>query len=377
VTARALPLLRLAGSPREMGESHGSGAAALVAHNLDVYFRRFADEAELPREEVLRRAGVYWRAMQGESPEYCAMVEGIASGAGVPLLEVVALNVRFEMLYGEYSRIGQADLGGAPAPAGECTAFALAPEASPDGHLHLGQNWDWIPDVAGLLLHVTRPDGLRILCFTEAGIAGGKIGANSAGLGLVVNGLLSNEDDWTRLGRPFHVRTWGVLCSRTLAGAVTAVAGGERSCSANFLVGRAGAPGEGAALTLEAAPRGLCSFEPTGGILVHANHFRDPQRLGIWQPIVEERRSTYHRCGRMERLLEQAAGQGGATHEALRAILRDHDGHPDSVCRHPNPALPEPERLQTVVSVLIDLHAGRMDVAAGPPCTYDYQEHRI
>ncbi len=373
----SLPLVRLAGTPRQVGEAHGKAVADLIAHNLEVYFRRFAEETRLDRDEVFRRAGTYWPEVRTQSPEFAAMVEGIAAGAQRPLLEIVALNLRYELLYTEFSRIGQADLGGVPAPAGECTAFAVLPEASADGHLRIGQNWDWFPEVAGLLLHVTRPDGLRVLCFTEAGIAGGKIGLNSAGLGLVVNGLLSNEDDWSRLGRPFHLRTWEVLCSTTLAGAVEAVTRDDRSCSANFLVGKAGSSGEGAAVDLEAAPRGICAHEPVAGMLAHANHFRDPERLGIWEPIVEEKRSTYHRCRRMERLLADAAARGPVAGGTLQEILRDHDERPDSICRHPNPALPEAERYQTVVSIIMDLHAGRMHAAAGPPCVSAYQEYEV
>jgi len=377
MTAPGFPLLRLAGGPREVGLAHGRAAAGLVAHNLDLYFRRFADEAKLPRPEVLRRAERYWRALREQSPEFAVMVEGIAEGAGQPLPDVAAMNLRFELLYSEFSRIGQTELGGMPAPAGECTAFAILPEVSADGHLWVGQNWDWIPQVAGVLQHVTRPDGLRILCFTEAGIAGGKIGFNSAGIGLAVNGLLSNEDDWSRLGRPFHLRTWEVLCSATLSQAVGAVTNGNRSCSANFLIGQAGQPGEGTAVDLEAAPGGVCSHEPVAGTLAHANHFRDPDRLGIWQPIVEEKRSTYHRCDRMERLLADATSRGPITGETLQGMLRDHNGRPESICRHPNRELPEAERYESVASIIMDLHAGLMLVAAGPPCANAYQEHRV
>ncbi len=376
-TAPGFPLLRLAGGPREIGEAHGRAAAGLVAHNLELYFRRFAGEAELSRPEVLRRTRLYWESVEEQSPEFASMVEGIAGGAGQPLLDVAAMNLRYELLYSEFSRIGQTELGVMPAPAGECTAFAVVPEASADGHLWMGQNWDWIPGVAGLLQHITRAGGLRVLCFTEAGIAGGKIGMNSAGIGLAINGLLSNEDDWSRLGRPFHVRTWDVLCSTSLPQAARAVTGGVRSCSANFLIGRAGMPREGNAVDLEAAPRGICEHHPAAGTLAHANHFRDPNRLGIWQPIVEEKRSTYHRCDRMERLLAGAAARGPIAGEALQAALRDHDEPPDSICRHTNPALPEGERYQTVASIIMDLHAGLMYAAAGPPCSHPYQEHHL
>jgi isopenicillin-N N-acyltransferase-like protein len=77
----------------------------------------------------------------------------------------------------------------------------------------------------------------------------------------------------------------------------------------------------------------------------------------------------------MEALLSRAAGAvdtGG-----LMAILRDHAERPESICRHPNPALPEDERYETVVSVIMDLHAGRMHAAAGPPCDAGYHEYHL
>ena len=187
------------------------------------------------------------------------------------------------------------------------------------------------------------------------------------------------RSDWSRLGRPFHLRTWEVLCSHTLDDALRAVMRGDRSCSANFLIGQAGPPGAGAAVNLEAAPRAVNAQPLAGSVFAHANHFLDADRLGIWQPIAEERRSTYHRCGRMDRLLTSAAEEGPVGVETLEAILRDHDGRPDSVCRHPSAALPEGERYQTVVSVIMDLHAGQIHAAAGPPCqnAYRSEERRV
>jgi isopenicillin-N N-acyltransferase-like protein len=377
MTEGGLRYIQVFGDAYAVGVAHGRSVPDLVAHNVALYFRRMASEAELSRDEVLRRTAVYWEAVGAASPEFGAMVEGIAAGCGQPLLEVAAINFRYEFLYGEFSRIGRLELGGVPSPAGECTAFTVLPEAASDRHLRIGQNWDWIPGVAGLVLHATLPDGPRVLGFTEAGIAGAKIGMNSEGIGLVVNGLLSNQDEWARLGLPFHARTWNVLRSRTLAEAAAAAADGVHACSANFLIARVGPSGQGAAVDIEAAPTGTCALSPQGGLLAHANHFREPDRLGVWQPLVEDRRSTYHRCVRMERLLGDARTRGGVSPDDLRMALRDHDERPDSVCRHPNPNLPEDERYETVISTIMDLHEGTMELAAGPPCRAPYRTYRI
>lgn len=371
-----LPLIHLTGGPAEQGREFGRATAGLVSHNLTMYFKRFLEDTYLDRAEVLRRVGMYWPVVEAESPAFAAMVTGIAEGAGQPLPDIAALNLRYELLYSEFSRIGQAEPDYRE-PASECTAFAVLPEASSDGHLRIGQNWDWIPEVAGVLLHVSEPGGLRVLCFTEAGIAGGKIGANSAGLGLAVNGLVSSDDDWARLGRPFHARTWDILCSGRLEDALDAAQTGTRSCSANFVIAQAGPPGHGHAVDVEAAPRAVCLQHPRAGVLAHANHFLDPDRLGIWQPLREDRTSTFHRCGRMEEMLAAATAGGPIGPATLQTMLRDHDGMPESVCRHPNPHLPEPEQYQSVVSMIMDLHAGRVLAAAGPPCTHPFVEYVV
>lgn len=377
MSAASLPLLQLSGSPREIGENHGRAVADLIAHNLDLYFHRFAGEVSLPRDEVLRRTEQCWPSVRAHSAAFVDMVEGLARGAGRPVMEIAALNLRYELFYGEFSRLGKIELGWRPAPAGECTVFAVTPEATADGHLWVGENWDWIPGVEGVVQHVTLPCGLRVLSFTEAGIAGGKIGLNSAGIGLAVSGLISDQDDWTSLGPPFHLRTWEALCSTTLDAAIGTVTREVRACSANFLLAKAEQSGKGVAVNLETAPRSVCALDPINGTLVHANHFRDPDRLGLWQPITDEWRSTFHRCARMNQLLSAAAAQGPISHCTMEEALRDHEGHPESICRHPNPALPETERYQTVVSVLMDLHAGCMLVASGSPCQGSYRTYCV
>lgn len=371
---RTLPLLDLAGPPREVGRAHGEAARDRIAHNLAVYFERFAGEALLPREEALRRAAQYLIVIERQAPDYAELMRGVAEASGHDLLEIAALNARYELLYSSFAKINVAALQAGRWPgeaAGGCTAFAALSEATPDGHLRIGQNWDWIPEVQGLLLRVERADGHRLLCFTEAGIVGGKIGLNSAGIGLAINGLLSDRDSWARLRTPFHVRTWRVLNSQTLDEALDAVLSEEQACSANFLIAQARGAGEGAAVDLETAPGASCRLEPRRGLLAHANHFLDPDRLGIWQPLAEERDSTYHRHARMERLLAEHHGRLDAA--TLQTILRDHDGRPESVCRHPNPAWGPSEAYETVVSVIMDLHARDLLVSAGPPCGHEYQ----
>lgn len=355
----AFPVLDLGGDPSTIGWAHGQRAKGLIERNLALYFRRYRDEVGLERTEVLRRAEAWLTRVRKLDLEYAAMVEGLAAGSGLPLHGIAALNARYELLYGEFAHQGLATA---------CTAFALLPERA-GGHLLLGENWDWFPEVEGLWLRVRWGD-LTVLAFTEAGIVGGKIGLNSAGIGLAVNGLLSHLDRWDGDGVPFHVRTWRVLCSATLAEALAAVEDGGSPGSANFLVGGGQT---GTAVSLERAPSGTAQVAPTAGILVHANHFLAPQRLGVQEPLLEERRSTDLRQERLSELLARAAEQGPLSLPHVQKALRDHVGHPDSVCRHESSVFPPHANYATALSVVMDLRARRVEYTAGPPCQHAFQ----
>jgi isopenicillin-N N-acyltransferase like protein len=53
--------------------------------------------------------------------------------------------------------------------------------------------------------------------------------------------------------------------------------------------------------------------------------------------------------------------------------LRDHDGKPESICRHSNLKLPEYERYVTVVSVIMDLPERKIWASMGSPCSTEYR----
>jgi isopenicillin-N N-acyltransferase like protein len=242
-----------------------------------------------------------------------------------------------------------------------------------NGHVMMGQNWDWIPEVKGLFLKILNENAPAVVCFTEAGVVGGKIGLNSEGLGLMINGLVSSQDDWSRLTKPFHVRCWEVLRSKTLQQAKSILTQGERPCSANFLLGQQSQQEPGKIVDLECAPLAQCELRPEKGVIAHANHFIDPDRLGVKQILDDERLSTLHRFERIRALLVENVGPSNRlTLATAEKMLRDHDGKPESVCRHANPAFPEDDRYETVVSVIMDLEEKKLWATMGSPCENQY-----
>lgn len=360
-----LPPLSLSGPPYEQGLQHGRALRDAILSNLATYIARFEREAKLPRAEALARAAGYAAAIHTLDPDYHAGMLGIADGAGLPLDQIAALNVRYELLYYQFGRNATT----ARRPDG-CTAFAVGPSASADGHLLIGENWDWIPEVRGALVRTIEPGGLVTLGFTEAGIFGAKIGLNSAGIGLLINGMVADSDDWSRQTLPFHARCRAVLRSRCLDDAVAVVTGTARACAANFLIAQI----PDRIVDVEAAPDRFRVWSDDAGCLCHTNHFLDPGGLGVVEPEIERGPDSQRRLARMRDLL---AARRPLVRADLESALRDREGDPDGICRYPDLTQPPEERYATVVSVIMDLHTRTLWISDGPPDSRGYTRHDL
>ena len=212
-----------------------------------------------------------------------------------------------------------------------------------------------------VLLRIEQPGQPTVLTLTEAGMVG-KIGLNSAGVGVCTNFL---QHDHRRIGVPFHVILREALNAPRLGLAVAAVYRDVRADSGNYLLTHAA----GEAINLEATPSDVGFMYPERGLLVHTNHFLTP-RLQAGDRAIFESDNTLLRYGRATRLLQAQAGR--ITVETLQSILGDHFNHPKSICRHPDPTQPKVERSATLASMIVDLTTGEMYVAVGEPCQAEY-----
>jgi isopenicillin-N N-acyltransferase-like protein len=363
-----LPYLKLSGPPYDQGIVQGTALADRIAHNLELYFHRFEVECRLPPAEARSRGERYFRAIQQQSPAYAQGIEGIALGSGQPLVDIATLNVRYEIVYYQFAQDTAPVYLPHEAPNG-CTAFAFLPAYTSDGSLWMGQNWDWMEGVQGAVQHILEPDGTRVLAFTEAGIFGGKIGLNSHGLGLCINGLISVGDNWAGLGKPFHLRTYQALRQGTLAEAEAVIVESPRTGSGNFLI----AQGE-RARDLEVAPAAVAVWEDQR-LLVHANHYIAPERSGIEVPAIEWLDRSIHRARRLGARLQQVVRPGL---DDFKAALADREGAPYSVCRTASQeeyALGEPYR--TIASVIMNLSTREVWISDGPPHQNPYTRYQL
>jgi isopenicillin-N N-acyltransferase-like protein len=352
-----VPVLDLGDDPEQRGREHGRRFAASVHHNLKVYLDRFAASG-LAREDALKE-GVNWDAAVARyAPDYAAEMRGIARGAGLLPEELALLNARYEIAFTLFGRDARKADGPATEPDG-CTTGGLLPEVTASGHTLLLQNWDWLAAIRGhcLVLRITRADKPSILCFTEAGIVGGKMGLNSAGIGLVENGLAAEHDGRHPYEKPFHVRCREILDAETLHDAMLPVVQTRRTASANFVIGDA----SGEIIDLETSPDAVVPLHPKDGIITHSNHFLDARH----GPSQMERigPNTLFRAARLERLLRRDSGRLDVP--KIRAALSDRTSFPHGLCRHPDPRQPLVKQTMTLASVVLDLDDRVMWLAEG------------
>jgi isopenicillin-N N-acyltransferase like protein len=369
----SIPLLTTEGDARARGLAHGRRFAPEIADNVGTYLRRFAASG-LDRGASFAEAERWLKAITDEAPSYAEEMRGIAEGSGQSNETIALLNARYELaftLFGQEANQGSTKHGVMKedllevGPDG-CTTFGLLGEGTADRHAWLGQNWDWLAGVHGrtFVLRARRTDKPGFVCLTEAGIAGGKMGVNECGIGLVENGLASSHDGRHPYRKPFHVRCREVLDAERFEDASRPVTDTPRTCSANFVIGEAG----GRIVDIETSPDHASRSYPTNGIITHSNHFLTP---GHGESLLEKvAPNTLHRVDRMRALLEPH--RGAISFDHMRAAARDHIGRPYAICRHPDPGQPEARRTMTVGAVLIDLDLRTMHVANGPPCENEY-----
>jgi isopenicillin-N N-acyltransferase-like protein len=365
----AFPMITISGSPSERGVSYGEQTGDRIIAGLDLYRDAFKS-AGIEWSEAMTYARSFAQNIEQFDADMWSEIQGIAKGSDQPVEAIVALNARTEIIFwrdNELNGTGQA----AKNSMDECTAAAALPSATANGHLLHGQNWDWNPRCAdaGIVLRIENDDGPNILTFVEAGQLA-RHGMNSAGIGLTVNGLQC-EQDGGRLGiaNPFIRRR--LLLSKNLGGALDVVLNTETSFSHNLII--SGHPG--AIVNLETTPNERFWIQPENGILVHANHFKCPiARSKVTDIGLLRCPESLYRDQRMADHFHGAAGKIDI--DTFKHAFADTFGAPDAILRTPK-ARPGGNLSGTVASIIMDVSAGKMWIAASPYKHIEYAEYSL
>jgi isopenicillin-N N-acyltransferase-like protein len=246
-------------------------------------------------------------------PDLVAELEGVASGADVPLAALLRMQARTELMGGpECSLIGR-------------------PGA-------VAQNWDWHPEIVPLVWVVEQPGGRWYATLTEAGMVG-KIGLSSAGIALGLNFLRCSLDGGLD-GVPIHVLL-RMLLDRvdSFDDALDLLTSARVSASSSVTVASADE-----VVVVELSPGGARVIRAPQ--VLHTNHFL----AGL--PAGED--------------LELA--DDSTTVERLEDLERTGSLSSPVVCRHADAAVPWADRTATLASVVMEPAVPRFRVADGPPC---------
>jgi len=371
MSVQPFPLIEVSGPPLERGRAYGRQAAGRIEGGIAHYTKQL-EALRLSAADIGGLVERYLPIIEGFDPDYVVEMRGIAEGARVPFASVALLNARTEILKLALNRFE----GHAPQDEPEndpdgCTGAVIMPEATRDGVLIHGQNWDWKAECAetAVVLKVHRDDGPDLMTFTEAGGLG-RSGLNAAGIAITAN-YLESDRDYRRPGVPLALIRRKVLECAHYALALRVVATTPKSAANNMIVSYA----PGFAIDFECAPDEAFQLYPERGVLTHANHFVSPVALSKLKDtgLINVPDSLY-RDRRVRILLEPHIGS--ITMDHLREALFDDFASPWSVCRPPRDNF-EGNLSASVAMVLMEPARGVMEVAPLPAINRSFTTYTL
>ncbi|OIW31233.1 isopenicillin-N N-acyltransferase [Coniochaeta ligniaria NRRL 30616] len=331
------------GSPYELGRQHGSTAKDQVHGSIAFYKRLFHNSAQLDWSQVRREAVKFLPYIK--QPAWTPLMEemeGIAAGAEVDFEDILALNVRTEIAYGMFSD--------------GCTSIAWKAQ----GTSFLAQNWDWdieqSPNLIALRIVPSPPSHLpRIHMITEAGIIG-KIGLNSAGVGVTLNAIKARGVDFAQL--PCHLALRTALNSSSCTEAVARLTKVGVASACHITIADATTGGIG----LECSHKDIVPIAMSdAGVCTHTNHFLEEHAPGVVDSHLVEDSPT--RLERIRTLVAQEGTDAAPNFERIERYLQDEEGYPYSIYR----ARASDSTFETLFGICMDLTEKKATVAIGVP----------
>ncbi len=236
-------VLRLAGTPREMGLQHGR----LLADTIRITVERVIDNRSKVSKKTayvlykMLRGVMHRRLIPHIPPRILDEIRGIAEGSGVDMEDLVAANLFPEAFH--------------------CTGAALFGKATRDGELYHVRILDYMTDI-GLqetaLVVIAEPDGRQPwLNVGFAGFAGSVTGMNARGItiGEMGGGGVGHYD-----GTPMAFLLREALeQATTLEEAVAVFRGARRTCEYYYVISDPAGP---AAVGIHATPKRFHVVKP-------------------------------------------------------------------------------------------------------------------
>lgn len=309
-------LIHLSGTATERGYRHGRLLAGEIQSAIEFYQRHFARK----EFQILDLGDIFAEVIIAFNSDYGIEMNAVAEGAGVDKRWIYALNARSELFESEGS---------------ECTAVSL-PKAS-----LLGQTWDWYRELGPLyrLFHLEKEDRHRILMMGEPGIIG-KIGVNSAGIGVCLNFLSESAQ---RRGLPIHVLMRAILDCGSWSGVQSVLQRAGNGRSGHLFV----ADSAGNAASIEYR-NDHCYYKSVEDVAAHTNHYLGCDYRGS---SVESFENSNTRLKRVCELVEDGVT---CDLDGLKTVLSDRE-NPKNPILASYGVRQDNHRVGTLCTVLMDL----------------------
>lgn len=317
---QGINVLRLVGTPFEMGLQHGELMADKLAEGVawvenDPYGIAFLSLA--------RSYGLIDEAMEHSYPDVYDECDGMDEAARRAGVSGWSMDICVGLAYADVAlAFIQQELPG-------CTQFVATGAATPDGRLVHGRTMDW-GDIQYLFDYPTiiarRPDGgIPSVGIGFPGCVAPYNGINAEGIAIAINHNVAKDDSERRRGGHAHTQMVHQILSKcsSLDEAI-AYLQEQTHCHAQGITISDGKNRRAGAFEITANHMGIRELDENGLVFM-TNHFIHPDMADLHVPVTEET-SSYRRMQRLEQLLNpdgQDSIYGQINPAGAVSVLRD------------------------------------------------------
>ncbi|MDB5995331.1 MAG: peptidase [Pseudomonas sp.] len=344
-------------NPQQRGRQIGERWAPQIQQTCALYLDFFS-QVDIDPQRVRAIGEASLESLHTWSPLLAQELVATAEGAGLSLWQLAALNARTEIL------------ATMPADAeGECSTAVFAPAGAEVPRTI--QTWDWHDSLVpnGLLMQLQGSTGLQIKLFTEFGMLG-KIGVNSAGLGLHFN-ILHHASDNGSAGVPVHAIARRVLEEARSVDEAIFLARSARVSASTVLTVFSRQDWAPRAASIELSPHATALVLPTAdGWLTHTNHFLAPELVPGERTA--DVGTTYQRLAHVD---AQRNDMDDRNITIRARAMCGEAGDQAPICFHPDLSLAPKERWETLLTIGIDTAGGNLLYSTGNPMVMAEKGH--
>ena len=320
------------GTPEEIGFQTGTLLKDEIYQNSEFYIAYILEKMS---SQQLSNAVLNIKSLLEKfCPHLLVEIEHMASAAKIKPEFLFAMNARTELLLSPNYN--------------ECTAIAFPKKGI------LAQNWDWSSKLEdnSVVIEITKPNGLKILQLTEAGVCG-KIGMNNYGIGTTLNILRTLDRNLK--GVPIHIIMRCILECQTFEEVISTVKKFTKGTSSNLII-----LNSDNSINVEYGGQSWKLFNIQNDFYVHTNHFIYIEGVSVDENAFENSLHRYNRSHEQLRENEQSI-------VSMKNILSDTQGEHPILSKY----VPYLEKNMgdtgTLATIVMDLKNGTFEVRKGNP----------